>query len=89
MSPDHLCEEGLAHQEEIEIPFNVTLFFSILLIISTGIHLNGHFYIFSQDFILDIQVMVQITTHAVLLVFSLTFQLLHQAQGNTIRLYPE
>ena len=46
MSPDHLCEEGLAHREEIEIPFNVILFFSILLTISFGIYLNGHFYIF-------------------------------------------
>ena len=46
MSLDHLCEEGPAHREEIEIPFNVILFFSILLTISYGIHLNGHFYIF-------------------------------------------
>ena len=46
MSPDHLCEEGLAHREEIEIPFNVILFFSILLTISYRIHLNGHFYLF-------------------------------------------
>ena len=46
MSPDHLCEEGLTHQEEIEIPFNVILFFSILLTISYGIHLNWHFYLF-------------------------------------------
>ena len=46
MSPDHLCEEGLAHREEIEIPFNVILSFSILLIISYGIHLNGNFYFF-------------------------------------------
>ena len=45
MSPDHLCEEGWAHQE-IEIPFNVTLFFSILFTISYGIHLNRHFYLF-------------------------------------------
>ena len=46
MSPDHLCEEGLAYREEIEIPFNIILSFSILLIISYGIHLNGHFYLF-------------------------------------------
>ena len=49
MSLDHLCEEGPAHREEIEIPFNVILFFSTLLPIqdvSYGIHLNGHFYIF-------------------------------------------
>ena len=46
MSPDHLCEEGLAHREEIEIPFNVILFFSILLTISYRIHLNRHFYLF-------------------------------------------
>ena len=43
MSPDHLCEEGLAHREEIEIPFNGILFFSILLTISYRIHLNIHF----------------------------------------------
>ena len=48
MSPDYLCEEGLAYQEEIEIPFYVILFFSILLTISYGIHLNGHFYIFGS-----------------------------------------
>ena len=46
MSLDHFCEEGLAHREEIEIPFNVILFFSILLTISYRIHLNGHFYHF-------------------------------------------
>ena len=46
MSPDHLCEEGLAHREEIEIPFNVILFFSIPLTISYRIHLNRHFYLF-------------------------------------------
>ena len=46
MSLDHLCEEGPAHQEEIEIPFNVVLFFSILLMTSYGIHLNVQFYIF-------------------------------------------
>ena len=44
--PGHLCEEGPTHREEIEIPFDVILFFSILLTISYGIHLNGHFYIF-------------------------------------------
>ena len=46
MSLDHLCEEGPAHRKEIEIPFNVILFFCILLTISYGIHLNGHFYLF-------------------------------------------
>ena len=40
-----------------------------------------HFQIYSQDLILDIRVMVQITTYTVLLVFSFTFQLLHQAKG--------
>ena len=44
MSPDHLSEEGPAYREEIEIPFNIILSFSTLLIISHGIHLNGHFY---------------------------------------------
>ena len=46
MSLDHLNEEGLAEPEEIEIPLSIILFFSILLIISYGIHFNGHFYIF-------------------------------------------
>ena len=48
MSLDHRCEEGLAYREEIEIPFNIILTFSTLLIISSyghG-HLNGHFYLF-------------------------------------------
>ena len=43
MTPDHLCEEGPAHQEEIEIPLNVILFFSILLTISYGILLMDIF----------------------------------------------
>ena len=46
MSPDHLCEEGPAYREEIGIPFNIILSLSTLLIISYGIHLNGHFYLF-------------------------------------------
>ena len=46
MSPDHLCEEGLAHREEIEIPFNIIFSFSIILIFLYGIHLNRHFYLF-------------------------------------------
>ena len=57
MSLDHLNEEGPAELEEIEIPFSITLLLSIFLTISSGIHLNGHFYIFwiaSQDFVLDI-----------------------------------
>ena len=45
MSPDHLCEEGLAYRKEIEIPFNIILSFSALLIISYSIQLNGHFYL--------------------------------------------
>ena len=46
MSPDHLNEEGLAELEEIEIPFSITFLLSIFLIISYGIHFNGHFYNF-------------------------------------------
>ena len=41
-----LNEEGLAEQEEIEIPLNIIFFFSILLIISYGTHFNRHFYLF-------------------------------------------
>ena len=46
MSPDHLCEEGLAYREDIEIPGNILFSFSIILIFLYGIHLNGHFYFF-------------------------------------------
>ena len=46
MSPDHLCEEGLAYREDIEIPFHIIFSFSIILIFIYGIHLNGHFYFF-------------------------------------------
>ena len=46
MSPDHLCEEGLAHQEEIQIPFNVIVFSATLLITLYGICFNAHFYFF-------------------------------------------
>ena len=46
MSPDHLNEEGLAESEEIDIPLNIILFFSIFLIISCGTHFNGHFHLF-------------------------------------------
>ena len=45
ISPDHLCK-GPAYREEIEIPFNIILSFSILFMISYGIPLNGHFYLF-------------------------------------------
>ena len=46
MSPDHLCEEGLANREDIEIPFNIIFSFSIILIFLYRIHLSGHFYLF-------------------------------------------
>ena len=46
MSPDHLCEEGPAHREDIEIPFHVIFSFSTILIFLCGIHLNTHFYFF-------------------------------------------
>ena len=46
MSLDHLCEEGLAYREEIEIPFNIIFSFSIILLFLYRIHLNGHFYLF-------------------------------------------
>ena len=46
MSPDHLCEEGLAHREDIEIPFHVIFLFSTILFFLYGIHLNAHFYFF-------------------------------------------
>ena len=46
MSPDHLCEEGLAYREDIEIIFNIIFSFLIILIFLCRIHLNGHFYFF-------------------------------------------
>ena len=46
MSPDYLCEEGLAYREDIEIPFHIIFTFSPILIFLYGIHLNGHFYFF-------------------------------------------
>ena len=46
MSPDHLCEEGLAHREDIEMPFHIIFSFSTILIFLYGIHLNAHFYFF-------------------------------------------
>ena len=46
MSPDHLCEEGLAHREDIEIPFHIIFSFSTILIFLYEIYLNGHFNFF-------------------------------------------
>ena len=45
MSLDHLNEEGPAESEETEIPPNIIIFFSILLIISYGTHFNEHFHL--------------------------------------------
>ena len=46
MSSHHLCEEGLAHREDIEISFHVIFSFSTILIFLYGIHLNAHFNFF-------------------------------------------
>ena len=46
MSLDHLCEEGPAHKEDIEIPFHVIFSFSMILLSLYGIHLNVHFHFF-------------------------------------------
>ena len=46
MSLNHLCEEGPAYREEIEIPFNIIFSFSIIMMLLYRIHLNGHFYLF-------------------------------------------
>ena len=46
MSPDHLCEEGPACKEDIEIPFHIIFSFSTILIFLHGIHRNTHFYFF-------------------------------------------
>ena len=63
MSPDHLCEEGPAHREDIKIPFHVIFSFSAILLFLYRIHLNAHFYFFgliirilsqTHKFLLDI-----------------------------------
>ena len=46
MSPDHLYKEGLAELEDIEIPSNIIVIFTILLVIFYGTHNNVHFYLF-------------------------------------------
>ena len=46
MSLDHLCEEGPAHREDIDITFHVIFLFSTILFFLYGIHLNAHFYLF-------------------------------------------
>ena len=46
MSPDHLCEEGPAYREDIEILFHIIFSFLTIYIFLYGIHLNGHFYFF-------------------------------------------
>ena len=46
MSSDHLCEEGQAYREDIEIPFHIIFTFSTILIFLYGIHPNGDFYFF-------------------------------------------
>ena len=46
MSPEHLCEEGPAYREDIEIPFHIILSFSTILVFLYRIHLNVHFYLF-------------------------------------------
>ena len=60
---DHLCEEGPAHREDIEIPFHVVFSFSMILLFLYGIHFNVHFYFFgfiiwilsrTHDFLSDI-----------------------------------
>ena len=46
MSLDHLCEEGPAEFEEIEVPSSIIFLLCILLTISYMIHFTGCFYIF-------------------------------------------
>ena len=43
MSPDHLCKEGLAEREDIEISSNNIAIFTITFY---GTHNNVHFYLF-------------------------------------------
>ena len=46
MSLDHLCGGGLAHREDIKIPFYVIFSFSTILLFLYRIHLSEHFYFF-------------------------------------------
>ena len=46
MSLDHLCKEGPAEVEDIEIPSNIIFIFTILLVTFYGTHNNVHFYLF-------------------------------------------
>ena len=88
MSPDHLCEEGLTHREDIKIPFHVIFSFSTILPFLYGIHFIAHFYFFgltiriltqAYKFVLDIP-------HAALLVFHFAIQSLqgHNLQNCTL-----
>ena len=57
MSLDHLCEEDLAHEEDIEIPFHIIFSFSTILIFSTWDTPQCTFLFFwtdNQDFLMDI-----------------------------------
>ena len=56
MSLDHLYEEGLAHREDIEIPFHVIFSFSTILFFLYRIHLNAQFYFFG--------IIIRILSHA-------------------------
>ena len=43
---DQKVTRGLAHKEDIEIPFDIIFSSSTILIFLYGIHLNAHFYFF-------------------------------------------
>ena len=82
MSPDHLCEEGLAHREDIEIPFHVIFLFSNDFAFSLQNTPQCTFLIFwthNQDSFTDIQIFIGHIPCTALLVFHFVIQSLHRS----------
>ena len=46
MSPDHLCEEGLAELEDFEVPFSIIFLLFVFLTLPNVIQFNRHFPIY-------------------------------------------
>ena len=72
MSPDHLCEEGPAHREEIEIPFHVTFFILNNFAFpqwNTPQCTFLPFWTDNQDFLTDMHMSIGDIPHTALLVF--------------------
>ena len=81
---DQLCEEGLAHREDIEIPFHVIFSFLTILLFLYGIHLTAHFFYF---FGLIIRILLQtykilLDIYCILLYWYFIFQFNHYVGHN-------